>query len=670
MNPVEPSIDDLISLEVPAQSKASPDGSKVAYTVRVTDWNRNAYEHRLFVHYVSSGESLQLTRSGDVTDFHWSGNRDLYVLRTDEKAQVYLFEGLAGEPLQVTAHEKGVQVFKLAGEGVLYLADDPEKSKRKETTDKYGNVVHFETEESASALYYTEAGRVKEYNAKVMGLTEDEAKELPKPVILVSKDLPSMKITEFFPSMGVIYINSRPRDPLVYSKDASTHIIILDGGSALTRHLDGGEWASESAKLQMPEQGQVAAVSPDGSKLLVWYRERDRMMYTQPDLWLIRTGKMAREMLPEMKKITGDLDRGIMGLQWVESGIYVSYVDECITGLAKLGEDGTVSPIDLGDVHSNLIFDVSRGGNLSFVGANREKLYEVYITPSPVSENPSLVMLTDYDSQLKDWDMGVVETIEWESKDGTMIQGILRKPSDFDPSKKYPLLFDVHGGPSWFSRDVLLEAYDYARYPVVQFNNKDVLILKPNYRGSIGRGQWFRELNVDNLGVGDLWDLESAIDHLDALGFIDTENVGCMGWSQGGYISAMAGLSSNRFKAVSVGAGISDWYTYHISNDIPHFTDHYLSANPWENPEIYKKTAPMSGIETANTPTLIQHGGKDMRVPLSNAMEIYRALKPKGVPVEFYVYPDMAHPITKPRECRAVSQQNLDWFLKYLVDSS
>lgn len=638
----------------------------MAYTVRETDRNRNVYEHRLYVHYVSSEESFQLTRSGDITDFHWSGDRDLYFLRTDEKAQVYLFEGLAGEPLQVTDHESGVQGFKLVDDGVMYLADDPELSKRKETTDKYGNVVHFEMEESVSALYYTDAGRVKEYNARVMELTEDEAKELPKPVIKVTKDLPSMKITEFFPSMGVIYLNSRPKDPLVYSKDASSHIVILHCPSALAMHIDGLEWGSESAQLKMPEQGQVAAVSPDGVKLLVSYRERDRMMYTQADLYVIRTGKLAGEMLPEMEKITGDLDRSIMGVQWVESGIYVSYVDQCITGLARIGEDGGIKPIELGDVHSNLLFDVSSGGFLSFVGANAERFYDVYATSAPVSESSELSRVTNCNEQVEGWDMGVVETIEWESKDGTMIQGILRKPSDFDPSKKYPLLFDVHGGPSWFSRDVLLEAYDFARYPVVQFNNRDVLILKPNYRGSIGRGQWFRELNVDNLGVGDLWDLESGIDYLDSLGFIDVENVGCMGWSQGGYISAMAGLRSDRFKAVSVGAGISDWYTYHISNDIPHFTDHYLSANPWEDDEVYRKTAPMSGIETAFTPTLIQHGGKDMRVPLSNAKEIYRALKAKGVPVEFYIYPEMAHPITKPRECRAVSQQNLDWFLKYL----
>ena len=153
------------------------------------------------------------------------------------------------------------------------------------------------------------------------------------------------------------------------------------------------------------------------------------------------------------------------------------------------------------------------------------------------------------------------------------------------------------------------------RYPGVQFVNRDILTLMPNYRGSVGRGQAFQELNVDNLGVGDLWDIESAIDHLDAEGMIDPNNVVCMGWSQGGYISAMATTHSDRFKAISVGAGISDWYTYHISTDIPHFTTNYLSASPFRDRSTYVKTSPMTKIQEAKTPTIIQHGGKAFRLP-------------------------------------------------------
>jgi dipeptidyl aminopeptidase/acylaminoacyl peptidase len=265
------------------------------------------------------------------------------------------------------------------------------------------------------------------------------------------------------------------------------------------------------------------------------------------------------------------------------------------------------------------------------------------------------------------WDLGTVETIRWKSKDGTEIEGVLRKPSNFDPAKKYPLVFVVHGGPTWYSSAYWITGEDLRYYPAIQFINKDVLVLKPNYRGSIGRGQAFMELNVNNLGVGDLWDLESAIDYLTELGWVDPERVGCMGWSQGGYISSFAGLQSQRFKAVSVGAGISDWYTYHISNDIPDFTTDFLSGSPFRDRSLYEKTAPIRNLANAKTPMLIQHGSDDHRVPISNATELYRGLKEMGVPVELFVYPGFGHPITKPRENHAVLHQNLSWFSHYLL---
>lgn len=667
---VQPSIDEMISLMVPVSAKTNSQGDKVAYTVRMTNWNKNRYEHKLFVYYVSTGNSIQLTRSGDIIDFHWSGDSNIFALRCDEdKSQIWLFENLAGEPLQLTEHETGVQVIKPAGEGVLFLADHPEKSKRKAFRDRFGNVNHFEEEESASTLYYTEPARVKEYIDLVTQSTEEDMKNIPKPFIEVSTLIKRMKIIDFFYGQDRVYLNTRVKDPLVYSTQVSSLVLELNLSKALELHVEGEEWTGVSTELNLPEQASIEAVNPRGSCLLIAYKERDRRMYTQADIWYLELEKdLSEPLFPKMKKLTENLDRSIMNLEWEIHGIFVSYVDGTKTKYAKIALNGTHNEIDMGDIYGDLNFNVSEGGHLAFIGANSETFHEVYFTPDPVTIKPKLIQLTDYNSQLENWEKGIVETIEWKSVDGTMIQGVIRKPSDFDPSKKYPLLFDVHGGPTWFSREVLLEPLDYQRYPVVQFNNADVLILKPNYRGSIGRGQWFMELNVNNLGVGDLWDLESAIDFLDGLGFIDTERVGCMGWSQGGYISAYAGLRSNRFKAVCMGAGVSNWYTYHISNDFPIFTEHYLSSNPWENHEIYEKTAPIKGIDKADTPILIQHGGKDMRVPISNGMEVYRALKAKGVPVEMFTFPDMGHPITKPRECRAVMQQNLDWFTHYLVD--
>jgi dipeptidyl aminopeptidase/acylaminoacyl peptidase len=396
-------------------------------------------------------------------------------------------------------------------------------------------------------------------------------------------------------------------------------------------------------------------------------------MYTRQDLWLLPVEAAlqaadASACLARMVNISADLDRDFLDVFWVKTGIYASFVDRTVVRIAQLVGKGEISSLDLGDLYPALSFHVSAQGQLGLIGANAHTYSEVYLADQDETTQKWVVKrLTNFSQALETWELGSVETIRWSSRDGTEIEGVLRKPANFDPHKRYPLVFVVHGGPGWFSAAYLVSGEDIRYYPAIQFIANDVLVLKPNYRGSIGRGQAFTELNVNNLGVGDLWDLESAIDHLDSLGWIDGERVGCMGWSQGGYISAFAGLHSERFKAVSVGAGISDWYTYHVSNDIPDFTVDYLSGSPFRNRDLYWKTAPISNLANAKTPMLIQHGSDDRRVPLSNAQELYRGLKEMGVPVELFVFPGMAHPITRPRENYAVMHQNLAWFTHYLL---
>ena len=144
--------------------------------------------------------------------------------------------------------------------------------------------------------------------------------------------------------------------------------------------------------------------------------------------------------------------------------------------------------------------------------------------------------------------------------------------------------------------------------------------MMPNYRGSAGYGAEFRALNVRNLGVGDAWDVLSGVEALVERGVADPDRVAAMGWSQGGYISAFLTTSSDRFRAISVGAGISNWMTYYVNTDIHGFTREYLKATPWDDPEIYAKTSPMTYIQQASTPTLIQHGEFDARVPHSQRL--------------------------------------------------
>ena len=237
------------------------------------------------------------------------------------------------------------------------------------------------------------------------------------------------------------------------------------------------------------------------------------------------------------------------------------------------------------------------------------------------------------------------------------------KPENYDPSKKHPLLVIIHGGPTGISVPAPIASYVY---PVAQWLAKGALILMPNYRGSAGYGEAFRALNVRNLGVGDAWDVLSGVDELIGRGLVDADSMGCMGWSQGGYISAFLTTNTGRFKAISVGAGISDWMTYYVNTDIHPFTRQYLKATPWSDPEIYAKTSPISTIQQASTPTLIQHGEFDRRVPIANGYELYQGLQDVGVPVKMMVYKGFGHGITKPKERLAATWHNWQWFGKYI----
>ena len=223
----------------------------------------------------------------------------------------------------------------------------------------------------------------------------------------------------------------------------------------------------------------------------------------------------------------------------------------------------------------------------------------------------------------------------------------------------------IHGGPTGVSRPAPYGSASF--YPIDGWLAKGALVLEPNYRGSAGYGEAFRSLNVRNLGIGDAWDVLSGIDHLVAQGLVDKDRVGSMGWSQGGYISAfLATRHAERFKALSVGAGISNWVTYYVNTDIHPFTRQYLKATPWDDMKIYADTSPMTYIKQAKTPTLIQHGDKDPRVPIPNAFELYQGLQDQKVPVELMIFRGFGHGLDKPKANRAAMQQNWDWFGKYL----
>ena len=300
----------------------------------------------------------------------------------------------------------------------------------------------------------------------------------------------------------------------------------------------------------------------------------------------------------------------------------------------------------------------NQGGIAALSGRNFSGLGEIYSWKDGV-----LTQLTHSSTQIEKWNTPMNEIVQWKSKDGALIEGVLLKPKEFDRRKKYPLLVVIHGGPTGVDRPEPVPTYVY---PIMQWCEKGAVVLRVNYRGSAGYGEKFRSLNINNLGVGDMWDVLSGVSYLASQGFIDTARMGCMGWSQGGYISAFLTTNTTIFKAISVGAGISDWMTYYVNTDITPFTRQYLKSTPWSDPAIYQKTSPITNIMKAKTPTLIQHGELDKRVPIPDAYELYRGLLDNHVPAKLIVYKGFGHGINKPKERLAAIWHNWIWFNHYV----
>jgi dipeptidyl aminopeptidase/acylaminoacyl peptidase len=360
------------------------------------------------------------------------------------------------------------------------------------------------------------------------------------------------------------------------------------------------------------------------------------------------------------KEIAKDIDENKSVTDWSKAGLYVSAYEKTRRKIYSVDlKTGTTKPVPLDlDLPGGLTF--SKNADAVVVsGRNFDGLNEIYRWRM----NQPLQQLTNSTAQIKDWNTPVNEVIQWKSKDGAMIEGILLKPKNYDANKKYPLLVVIHGGPTGID---LPEPAPGSVYPIMSWVEKGALVLRVNYRGSAGYGEKFRSLNVRNLGVGDMWDVVSGVEYLNSKKLIDTSRMGCMGWSQGGYISAFLTTNTKMFKAISVGAGISNWVTYYVNTDITPFTRQYLQATPWSDMGIYSKTSPMTNINKAATPTLIQHGEFDKRVPIPNAYELYRGLQDRGIPSKLIVYKGFGHGINKPKERLAAIWHNWLWFNQYV----
>lgn len=632
-----PTVEDLMALKSAGGARISPDGTRVAYTVNETDMEQDAYVTQIWLADVATGRTLQLTRAKKSSSGPaWSPDgRSLAFTssRVDDKSQLFVISPDGGEAVQLTKSETGVGGFAWSPDGktIAFTAADPVTKESKDRKDYYGDYEVVRREYTHTHLWTVDV--VEALSALGAGRRRTSGKTFTVGGFDWSPD--GTKIA-FSATVNPDLINGGTSD-----------IYVLDLAGDTVRKI-----------VAQPGPDSSPLWSPDGRSIL-FSSAGGRLDYFARNIGLALVPAAGGPIRP----LTGAFDENPGAVAWNAEGIYFSGMQKTAAHLYRLDPESLqIARLSAPDDAIVSGFSFSRDGKrLAFTAASPTTLSEICVSEFPFKARA----LTRMTGQVEAFVLGTREVISWKSKDGTVIEGVLIKPADFDPTKKYALLCVIHGGPTGVDRPALLSG-DSRYYPSDIWAARGALVLKVNYRGSAGYGAKFRTLNYRNLGVGDAWDVLSGVDHLVKKGWVDASRVGCMGWSQGGYISAFLTTSTRAFRAISVGAGISNWATYYYNTDITPFTINYLGEDPADDPAIYAKTSPMTYIKNAATPTLIQHGEFDRRVPIPNAYELRQGLEDRGVPVEMVVYKGYGHGITKPKSMRAVMEHNLAWFNHYI----
>ncbi len=632
-----PSIDNLLSLKAVSAPRISPDGAQVAWLVTGTDWTQDAFVPQIWVHDTRSNAAQQLTRhEAGAGQVQWSPDGQWLAFtstRVEGRSQLYVMAVGGGEPIRLTNAAGGVGAYawRLDG-GAIAFTSSPSAAARKSRDTTLGGYEVVRRDYAMQALYTIDVSA---------------AGNTPQPGTLRTPGAAKFSVGafEWSPDGTRIAFSATTVPDPVAGNTADVHVLTLADNTIRAVVTQAG---ADTDPHWSPDGRQLVFSSAMGDVRQNYFRN-SRLAVVSADGGAVRAITAAFDELP-----------GFIG--WGSRGVYFSGLQRTASHLFIVDPvSGVVTRVTGPDSGMFSGFSLTRDQSAAaFIVSAPTSLPEIGISPL---SNFAPRVLTTMSAQVRDWKLGTREVVRWTSRDGAEIEGILIKPRDFDPSRKYPLLCVIHGGPTGIDRPTLPDA---RYYPVDEWVNRGALVLKVNYRGSAGYGERFRALNYRNLGVGDAWDVVSGVDALIGKGFVDGARVASMGWSQGGYISAFLTTSSTRFVATSVGAGISDWRTYYYNTDITPFTINYLGADPVTDPAIYARTSPIDYVRAAKTPTLIQHGELDRRVPIANAYQLRQALEDRGVPVEMVVYKGFGHGITKPKSQRAVMQHNLGWFNHYI----
>ncbi len=621
--PHVPDMEELFALELAGNPVISPDGRYILYTKQALDFENNTQLSQMWLASLEDGGHLQLTfgekSAGNLT---WSPDSASVAFTRDGK--IHLMARAGGEASIADSDLKGIGDLQFSADGqyLYFIANQDREKEMKGRKDHLGDYQVVREEGTFRHLYRLSLDYEGEPEQITSGtdysLSGYDVSPDGSRAVFAASDMPQLSAL-------------RSLDIYMADIEAKTAEKFLE--------MEG----LEGSPLFSPDGSEVAFTSSQGFAY-------NAVLHKVP----------ARGGAPVA--LSTSFDEDVNPIAWNGDGILFRGNQKTESHLFRLDSgNGNVRRLTDGGLMGFNFTASDNGRIIAYAAATGDQINEIYAgRPGAVKK------LTDMSAQLENFILGTRELIQWQADDGTEIEGVLIKPADFDPNKKYPLFVVTHGGPTGTDRPSL----NIGRfYPLDSWVGEGAIVLQTNYRGSAGYGEAFRRLNWRNLGVGPATDIIAGINHLVREGYIDEGRIGCLGWSQGGHISAMLATYSDRCTVAHMGAGISDWRTYYYNTDITLFTVEYFGKTPIEDDAVYAKTSPITYIDRAKTPVLIQHGENDQRVPIANAYQLRQALIDKGVETRMVVYNGMGHGPSTPKMRRAVMSHLDGWFRHHLFDA-
>jgi dipeptidyl aminopeptidase/acylaminoacyl peptidase len=454
------------------------------------------------------------------------------------------------------------------------------------------------------------------------------------------------------------------------------------GAPSFSRSLRKG-WETEPkpilapAEVPGPLHGLQIAVprwSPDGNAIAFIGGLMSDQGATGGDVWIVpAAGGQPRDLTPNRPTspawIEWDGNRSIFVSELAGGDCRLIRLslqaDPSASGLSATAGSPVFSfPGGVGDGRLELSLSATADRSLFvFHASTFDRPSEIYVANTGGSS--ALTPITHINDGVQPaWGKSV--SLDWTS-DSFHVQGWLMLPRDYDPSKKYPLIVAVHGGPAaaavarWGAGEGLSpEAFSALGY----------FILQPNPRGSFGQGEAFTQANRKDFGYGDLRDILAGVDTVLAKYPVDPHRVGLTGWSYGGFMTMFAVTQTQRFRAAVAGAGISDWQSYYGENSIDQWMTPYFGASVYDDPQVYARSSAITYIKQTRTPTLSVVGERDGECPAPQSFEFWHALRDLHVPAQLVVYPNEGHGFVDPAHRRDVMERAVDWFARYMPPAS